>query len=112
MRRRSRSRKWNPFSPDVPADALLVAPRLDSFCWRVEKRAVDVRLPALAQHLRARPPVVRRELDREQVPELAVEVRHAVTPILFIEGKDVGRPSPTSEAYRIDRGWRAHRARH
>jgi type II secretory pathway predicted ATPase ExeA len=28
--------KWNPFSPDVPADALLVAPRLDSFCWRVE----------------------------------------------------------------------------
>jgi type II secretory pathway predicted ATPase ExeA len=28
--------KWNPFSPDVPADALLVAPRIDSFCWRVE----------------------------------------------------------------------------
>ena len=29
--------KWNPFSPDVPADALLVAPRIDSFCWRVEQ---------------------------------------------------------------------------
>jgi len=28
--------KWNPFSPDVPADALLVAPRIDSFSWRVE----------------------------------------------------------------------------
>jgi general secretion pathway protein A len=31
--------KWNPFSPDVPADALLVAPRIDSFCWRVEHLA-------------------------------------------------------------------------
>lgn len=31
--------KWNPFSPDVPADALLVAPRIDSFCWRVENLA-------------------------------------------------------------------------
>ena len=30
---------WNPFSPDVPADALLVAPRIDSFCWRVENLA-------------------------------------------------------------------------
>jgi general secretion pathway protein A len=31
--------KWNPFSPDVPAEALLVAPRIDSFCWRVEQLA-------------------------------------------------------------------------
>lgn len=31
--------KWNPFSPDVPTDALLVAPRIDSFCWRVENLA-------------------------------------------------------------------------
>ncbi len=31
--------KWNPFSPDVPADVLLVAPRIDSFCWRVENLA-------------------------------------------------------------------------
>jgi type II secretory pathway predicted ATPase ExeA len=31
--------KWNPFSPDVPADALLVAPRIESFCWRVENLA-------------------------------------------------------------------------
>lgn len=28
--------KWNPFSPDVPTDALLVTPRVESFCWRVE----------------------------------------------------------------------------
>lgn len=31
--------KWNPFSPDVPSDALLVAPRIESFCWRVENLA-------------------------------------------------------------------------
>jgi general secretion pathway protein A len=31
--------KWNPFSPDVPTDALVVAPRIESFCWRVENLA-------------------------------------------------------------------------
>jgi general secretion pathway protein A len=31
--------KWNPFSPDVPIEALLVAPRIESFCWRVENLA-------------------------------------------------------------------------
>jgi type II secretory pathway predicted ATPase ExeA len=31
--------KWNPFAPDVPAEALLVTPRVESFCWRVENLA-------------------------------------------------------------------------
>lgn len=31
--------KWNPFSPNVPTDALLTAPRIESFCWRVENLA-------------------------------------------------------------------------
>jgi general secretion pathway protein A len=31
--------KWNPFAPDVPTDALLVAPRIESFCWRVDNLA-------------------------------------------------------------------------
>ncbi len=31
--------KWNPFAPDVPAEALLVTPRTESFCWRVENLA-------------------------------------------------------------------------
>jgi general secretion pathway protein A len=31
--------KWNPFSPEIPTDALLVAPRIDSFCWRIENLA-------------------------------------------------------------------------
>jgi general secretion pathway protein A len=29
--------KWNPFSPDVPTEALHVPARLDSFGWRVEQ---------------------------------------------------------------------------
>lgn len=31
--------KWNPFAPDVPGEALLVTPRIESFCWRVENLA-------------------------------------------------------------------------
>jgi len=31
--------KWNPFAPDVPAEALRVTPRIESFCWRVEQLA-------------------------------------------------------------------------
>lgn len=30
------SLKWNPFSPELPTEALLVSPKIDSFCWRVE----------------------------------------------------------------------------
>lgn len=28
--------KYNPFSPDVPHEALLVTPRVADFCWRIE----------------------------------------------------------------------------
>ena len=28
--------KWNPFSPELPTEALLVSQQIDSFCWRVE----------------------------------------------------------------------------
>lgn len=31
--------KWNPFTPDVPSEALLVGPKIESFCWRVENLA-------------------------------------------------------------------------
>jgi type II secretory pathway predicted ATPase ExeA len=33
--------KWNPFAPNVPAEALHVTPRLESFCWRVQQLAGD-----------------------------------------------------------------------
>ena len=32
--------KWNPFSPELPAEALLVAPNVESFCWSIEQSLV------------------------------------------------------------------------
>ncbi len=29
--------KWNPFSPEVPVEALHTTPRMENFCWRVEQ---------------------------------------------------------------------------
>jgi type II secretory pathway predicted ATPase ExeA len=28
--------KWNPFSPELPTEAIYVPPRLENFCWRIE----------------------------------------------------------------------------
>ena len=32
--------KWNPFSPELPTEAIYVAPRLESFCWRIENAQI------------------------------------------------------------------------
>jgi type II secretory pathway predicted ATPase ExeA len=32
--------KWNPFSPEVPPEALLVTPTVESFCWKIEQGLV------------------------------------------------------------------------
>jgi type II secretory pathway predicted ATPase ExeA len=29
--------KWNPFSPELPIEALYVTPKVESFCWRIEQ---------------------------------------------------------------------------
>lgn len=29
--------KWNPFTPELPSEALLVTPKIESFVWRVEQ---------------------------------------------------------------------------
>ena len=29
--------KWNPFSPELPTEALLVTPKIEHFAWRVEQ---------------------------------------------------------------------------
>ena len=29
--------KWNPFSPELPSEGLLVTPKMESFAWRVEQ---------------------------------------------------------------------------
>jgi type II secretory pathway predicted ATPase ExeA len=31
--------KWDPFSPNVPIEALYVSPRVENFCWRTENLA-------------------------------------------------------------------------
>jgi len=28
--------KWNPFSPELPVEAIYVPPKLENFCWRIE----------------------------------------------------------------------------
>jgi general secretion pathway protein A len=33
--------KWNPFSPDVPPEALMKTSRSDHFCWRVEQQVQE-----------------------------------------------------------------------
>jgi general secretion pathway protein A len=33
--------KWNPFSPDVPVEAIWISPRVDHFLWRIEHQVRD-----------------------------------------------------------------------
>lgn len=32
--------KWNPFSPELPIEALFVPPKLEQFLWRIEHTLV------------------------------------------------------------------------
>jgi len=32
--------KWNPFSPELPTEALYVSPRVENFCWRIEQALI------------------------------------------------------------------------
>src|SRR5574341_289260 len=32
--------KWNPFVPEIPAEALLPTPKIEAFCWRIEQSHV------------------------------------------------------------------------
>jgi general secretion pathway protein A len=73
--------KWNPFSPDVPVEALWRSPRSEHFCWRMESLAREggfalitgdpgtgksVALRILAAHLGALPDVQVGVLTRPQ----------------------------------------------
>ena len=33
--------KWNPFSPELPTEAIYVAPRIENFCWRIEHAQIQ-----------------------------------------------------------------------
>lgn len=73
--------KWNPFSPDVPIEALYVPPPIEHFCWRLEQQVKDggfalitgepgvgksVTLRLLAHRLKALPELVVGVLSRPQ----------------------------------------------
>lgn len=73
--------KWNPFSPDVPVEALWRSPRIEHFCWRMESLVRDggfalitgdpgtgksVALRTLAAHLGGLPDVQTGVLTRPQ----------------------------------------------
>lgn len=32
--------KWNPFSPELPTEAVYVAPKVENFCWRIEQALI------------------------------------------------------------------------
>ena len=32
--------KWNPFSPELPTEALQVTPQVENFCWRIEQNLI------------------------------------------------------------------------
>jgi general secretion pathway protein A len=32
--------KWNPFSPELPTEALFITPKRENFCWRIEQAQV------------------------------------------------------------------------
>ena len=32
--------KWNPFSPELPVEALHVSAQVENFCWRIEQQLI------------------------------------------------------------------------
>ena len=73
--------KWNPFTPDLPGDALWRTPEIEHFCWRVEQQVRDggfalitgdsgtgksITLRLLTRHLQTMPDVVSGVLSRPQ----------------------------------------------
>lgn len=32
--------KWNPFSPELPSEAIYVPPKIENFCWRIEQAQI------------------------------------------------------------------------
>ena len=33
--------KWNPFSPELPTEAIYVPPRIENFCWRITHAQIN-----------------------------------------------------------------------
>jgi len=85
--------RWNPFSPDVPVEALWRSPELDTFSWRLERlvrrggfalitgdpgTGKSVALRQLAHHLEQTPDILFGALARPQstLPDFYRELGH------------------------------------
>ena len=69
--------KWNPFTPDIPVEALWRHHHLDHFCWRLETLVEEggfALIPALVA-LRGPLPLPASEEDLAALPELGQEHR-------------------------------------
>jgi general secretion pathway protein A len=75
------SLKWNPFTPEIPDEALLRTPEAEHFCWRVEQQVRDggfalltgesgtgksTTMRLLARHLQSLPEIVVGAMKRPQ----------------------------------------------
>ncbi len=68
--------KWNPFSPDVPVEALWRSPELDTFCWRLERLVRDGGFALVTGEPGTGKSVALRQLAHSlaQIPDVAVGV--------------------------------------
>jgi type II secretory pathway predicted ATPase ExeA len=68
--------KWNPFSPDVPVEALWRSPELDTFCWRLERLVRDGGFALVTGDPGTGKSVVLRQLAHslDQLPDVTVGV--------------------------------------
>lgn len=68
--------KWNPFSPDVPVEALWRSSELDTFCWRLERLVRDGGFALVTGEPGTGKSVVLRQLAHglDQLPDVTVGV--------------------------------------
>ena len=68
--------KWNPFSPDVPVEALWRSPDLETFCWRLERLVRDGGFALVTGEPGTGKSVALRQLAHslEQLPDVTVGV--------------------------------------
>ena len=96
--------KWNPFTPEVPIEALYVPPKVENFCWRIEQAhlreggfALD---PRRSRHRQKRRHAPARRAARRAWPtsrSASSIIRRATSPT-SIASSAISSPSPSASA--------------